>query len=112
MELAEIIEARTATMEEVADAEKELNEAETCAVEAEGEFWEQKKRSDGLSKNIVHSAIKLGEASSHLASMHLKVEAVHQGEVQAVLNAKAEIPELERNQAEIKDPRTKANSQI
>lgn len=64
-------EARIAWMEEkVADAKKELFKAKTRASKVKGKFWEQKESMNTLLKNIVCSAIKLGEESSCVASMH------------------------------------------
>lgn len=76
MESTETAEAKTTTMEEkVVDAEKKLSKVDRHAAEAEEEFREQKKCANGLSKNIVHLAIKLGGAGNHLASIHQKVKA-------------------------------------
>lgn len=63
----------------------------------EAEFRGQKERVDVLSKNDVHSTIKLDEAGSHLALMHQKVNIACQMEAQVISNAKAKIAELERN---------------
>lgn len=80
MESIDASEKKVVVMEEnVADTEKELCETEIRASEV-GEFWELKKHVDGRSKSIIHSAIKLGEAGSCLASIHQKVEAVCHGE--------------------------------
>lgn len=68
---------------------------------------------DGLLKSIIYSMVKLEEVGSYLASMRQKVEVACQGEAQVVLNAKAEIAELEKNiQAKIKDLKAKVNSRI
>lgn len=56
--------------EKVVDAKKEISEAEIWASKMEGKFQEQKGCTNALSKNIVHSIIKLGEASRYVASMH------------------------------------------
>lgn len=80
MELAETTEAKAITMEEkVANAEQELGEAKIRATEAKREFSEEKKWANGLSKNIIHLAMKLGEAGGHLAFMHPKLEAACAG---------------------------------
>lgn len=49
-----------------------------------------------MSKNIIHSVIKLGEVGSHTASMHQKVSDTCRGDSQAISNAKAEIAELNK----------------
>lgn len=45
--------------------------------------------------------------------MNRKVDVMHQGEAQSILNAKVEIAKLENNyQVEIEDLKARANSQI
>lgn len=57
--------------------------------------------------------VKLGEASSHLALMHRKVEAVFQGEAQAILKANAKIAKLEKIfYDEVMDLMAEANNRI
>lgn len=77
------------------------------------EFREEKKHANGLSKNIIHSVVKLEEMGSHLDSMHRKLEAACMGEAQVITNAEVKIAELKKNhEAAVKELKAKANSQI
>lgn len=68
---------------------------------------------NGLSKSIIYLAIKLGEVGSYLASMYLKVEAVHQGKAQRISNTQAKIARLENIfWAEVKDLKAQADNRI
>lgn len=88
------IEAKAAMMEgKVADAKKEFCEAETCAAKPERVLG-TKETTNSLSKNIIHFVVKLGKASSHLASIHQKLEVMHEGEARVVSNTEAEFAEL------------------
>lgn len=80
MESVETTEAKATMMEEITNVEKELSEAETWAAKVEGEFQEQKKCLDDLSKNIIHLAMKLREVNASLASMHQRMIDACQGE--------------------------------
>lgn len=52
---------------------------------------------DILLRNIIRLEIKLGEARSFMSSMHQRMREAHQGEAQAISNAKAEIIKLEKS---------------
>lgn len=93
------------------DAKQGLGEVENYATRVEKEF--KKRCTDTLSKNIVHSVVKLGEVGSHLTLMHRKLESTCMGEAQAIANTKTKITELERNhEAAIKELKDEANIQI
>lgn len=97
MESAEIAEVKVVAMEEkVADAEQELSEAKIRAAKAAREFSEEKKRMDGLSKNIIHLVVKLEEVGNHLTSMHQKLETACMGKAQMIANTETKIAELEK----------------
>lgn len=114
MDSTKTVEKRIAVMEEkVADTYKKLDETKIRASEAEGKFREQKNHVDGLSKSIIHLAVKLREAGSYLALMCQKVKVAPQDEAHVILNAKTKIVELEKNsQAKVKDLKAEVDSQI
>lgn len=102
-----------AANERVANVERELCKAEAQASEVEQELHNQKERVDVLSKNVICSVIKLGKASKWVALMLQKMIDAHQGEVQAIANAKAKVVNLKRSfQAKIKDLKEDVDSRI